>query len=208
MTITYVRETAGQGPRRRLPIQIANEAKMIRATIELLESNEVDQITSRMIAERSGTATNYISRYFGGRDGLLAATADELGHRIADQIDAFAHEPGDEDPAAFLVRALAIPESVQWFRLFRHLVGRNLPLRAHPGDKPPLIMACDAAIARVFRIEGDDAAFWSNVFVTYTMGNMAFGSLLGTTPDEGNRALARLAAVVQALRADQVSPVD
>ena len=69
-------------------------------------------------------------------------------------------------------------------------------------------MACDAAIARVFRIEGDDAAFWSNVFVTYTMGNMAFGSLLGTTPDEGNRALARLAAVVQALRADQVSPVD
>jgi len=200
MTITSARATDEAVPKRRLPIQIANEARMIRATIELLETHEVDQITSRMIAERSDTATNYISRYFGGRDGLLAATADELGHRIAEQIDAFGNDPGSDDPRAFLVQAMAIPESVMWFRLFRHLAGRNLPSSTHPGGKPPLIAACDAAIARVFRIEGEDALFWSNVFVTYVMGNMAFGSLLGTTDDESDRALVRLAAVVENLR--------
>jgi len=205
MTMTYVREAGQGGPKRRLPIQIANEAKMIGATIELLETHEVDQITSRMIAARSGTATNYIARYFGGRDGLLAATADELGHRIADQIDEFGRQPGVDDPAQFLTRALAIPESALWFRLFRHLVGRNLPSSAHPRGKPPLIMACDAAIARVFRIEGDNATFWSNVFVTYTMGNIAFGSLLGNRPDEGNRVLGRLAAVLEAQRDEQVA---
>jgi AcrR family transcriptional regulator len=61
--------------KRRLPIQIANEAKMIKATINLLQVHPVDQITSRMIAVESATATNYISRYFGGRDGLLLAVA-------------------------------------------------------------------------------------------------------------------------------------
>ena len=206
MTITSARATGEEAPKRRLPIQIANEAKMIRATIELLATHEVDQITSRMIAERSETATNYISRYFGGRDGLLAATADELGHRIADQIDAFRNNPGLDHPGEFLVQAMAIPESLLWFRLFRHLAGRNLPSSAHPGGRPPLIAACDAAIARVFRIEGDDARFWSNVFVTYVMGNMAFGSLLGTSADESDRVLVTLAAVVERLR-DEDRPV-
>jgi AcrR family transcriptional regulator len=56
---------------------------MIEATIELVGEHDVAHITSRMIAERSGTATNYISRYFGGRDALLAATAEELGRRVA-----------------------------------------------------------------------------------------------------------------------------
>ena len=75
------------GPnRRRLPIQIANEAKMITATIELLGDHQVDEITSRMIAQTSGTATNYISRYFGGRDGLFVAMAAELGRRISDMV--------------------------------------------------------------------------------------------------------------------------
>ena len=204
MRLTIERDPAGPN-RRRLPIQIANEAKMIRATIELLGDYEVDQITSRMIAERSETATNYISRYFGGRDGLLAATADELGHRIAEQIEEFRNNPGLDDPAEFLVQAMAIPESLLWFRLFRHLAGRNLPSSAHPGGKPPLIDACNAAIARVFGIGGEDARFWSNVFVTYVMGNMAFGSLLGTTAAESDRALVKLAAVVEVMR-DRQSP--
>ncbi len=72
--------------KRRLPIQRANEARMIRATIELLEDHEVREITSRMIAADSGTATNYISRYFGGRDGLFVAVAAELSRRIGDLI--------------------------------------------------------------------------------------------------------------------------
>ncbi len=204
MTITPEREAHEVGPKRRLPIQIANETRMIRATIELLETHEVDQITSRMIAERSETATNYISRYFGGRDGLLAATADELGHRIARQIDVFGTDPELDDPGEFLVRAMAVPESLLWFRLFRHLAGRNLPSSAHPGGKPPLIAACDAAIARMFGIEGEDATFWSNVFVTYIMGNMAFGTLLGTTAAESDRALVKLAVVVKTLRDGQI----
>ena len=199
MTMTHGREAANVG-RRRLPIQIANEAKMIRATIELLERYEIDQITSRMIAETSETATNYISRYFGGRDGLLVATAEELSLRIAAQIDDFRRRPGLDHPGAFLIQAVAIPEAQMWLKLYRHLAGRNLPSTVHPGTKPALIAACDAAMVHIFRIEGEDVSFWSNVFVTYLMGNMTFGSLLGTTEQESDRTLEKLANVVEILR--------
>jgi AcrR family transcriptional regulator len=204
MAITFERETTEAAPKRRLPIQIANEAKTVRATIELLGTHDVDQITSRMIADASGTATNYISRYFGGRDGLLAAVADELGMRIATQIDGFEHQPGLDAPGAFLVHAVAIPEAFLWFKLFRHLAGRNLPSSAHPGGKPPLIEACESAMSRIFRIEGDDVPFWSNLVVTYILGNLAFGALLGTTAEENDRTLRKLAAVVETLRGRQI----
>ena len=84
MTVIDTPIQAQDVPKRRLPIQVANEARMIAATIDLLQVHSVEEITSRMIAEASGTATNYISRYFGGKDGLLAAVADDLGRRISD----------------------------------------------------------------------------------------------------------------------------
>src|SRR3974390_3135354 len=82
MSITSETERTSPPAKRRLPIQVANETKMINATIELLEDHRLDDITSRMIADRSGTATNYISRYFQGRDGLFLAVATELSKRI------------------------------------------------------------------------------------------------------------------------------
>jgi len=200
MKTTVEREPTRGRAKRRLPIQIANEARMVRATIELLEHFEVDQITSRMIADTSETATNYIARYFGGRDGLLAATADELGQRIAAQVDAFPTRPDADDPGQFLAHAVAIPEVGLWFKVFRHLAGRNRSPSAHRGGKPPLVAACDSAIGRIFRIEGEDVPLWSNIFITYMMGNMAFGALLGTSDEEGSRSVAVLAAVVETLR--------
>ncbi len=69
-----------------------------------------------------------------------------------------------------------------------------MPIRA---AKPPLVAACDSAIGRIFRIEGEDVALWSNVFITYMMGNMAFGALLGTSDEESSRSVEMLAAVVE-----------
>ena len=60
--------------------------------------------------------------------------------------------------------------------------------------------ACDSAIGRIFRIAGGDVALWSNVFITYMMGNMAFGALLGTSDEESSRTLEMLAAVLETVR--------
>ena len=188
MTLIIERDPAGPN-RRRLPIQIANEAKMIRATIDLLGEHEVGEITSRMIAERSGTATNYISRYFGGRDALLSATAMELGWRIADEMDGFAVRPELQEALPFLEAVVAMPEVALWFKLFRYLSARNLTPARGSGSRSPVVVACDAAVARIFRIDGEDVQFWSNVFLTYLLGGLSFKALLGTDDDEGGKVV-------------------
>jgi AcrR family transcriptional regulator len=204
MIVITERDPAGPG-RRRLPIQIANEAKMIRATVELLGEHDVGDITSRMIAERSGTATNYISRYFGGRDALLAATARELGWRIAAEMDGFGARPDLQEPLAFLEAVVSMPEVALWFKLFRYLSARNLTSVREPGSRSAVAVACDDAVARIFRIEGEDVQFWSNVFLTYMLGGLSFNALLGTDHEEGGKVLAKLGRVVEVLRDEKIT---
>jgi AcrR family transcriptional regulator len=188
-------------PKRRLPIQIANEQKMIDATIELLGVHEVDAITSRMIADASGTATNYISRYFDGRDGLLAAVADELGVRITALVRGDKSIMRFDQPGNHLARITAIPEVSLWFKLYRYLTGRNLPTSGQSG-KPPLVKAVEESISHMFGLEGVDVSVCANIFLTYTMGNEAFGEFLGTTDDEAEAALLAMYNVVRLLAAE------
>ncbi len=189
---------AAPPPKRRLPIQIANEARMVKATIELLGDHQVDQITSRMIADASGTATNYISRYFGGRDGLLLAVAGELGRRISDLVRSEESVLEIDRPGSYVARIMAIPEVVMWFKLWRYLSGRDLP-GVRPGTKPALVTSVEEAITLIFGLEGEYVPVFANIFLTYLMGNAAFGPFLGTTEEDAEQALAAMSSVVTLL---------
>ena len=68
-----------------------------------------------------------------------------------------------------------------------------------------MAVACDVAVARIFRIEGDEVQFWSNVFLTYMLGGLSFNALLGTDDEEGGKVLARLGRIVEVLRDEQIS---
>jgi AcrR family transcriptional regulator len=182
-------------PKRRLPIQVANEAKMISATIDLMRLHPVDDITSRMIAEASGTATNYISRYYGGRDGLMLAVAAELGHRISDLVRSEESAIGFDQPGRFIPRIMAIPEVDMWFRVYRYLTSRNLP-GVPDHDKPALVTSIEEAISLIFGLEGDYVPICANIFITYIMGNAAFGGFIGTSDEQAESALAAMATMV------------
>ncbi len=196
MTVTVAGRNAEVGPKRRLPIQIANEAKMISATIELLEVHPVDDITSRMIAERSGTATNYISRYFGGKDGLLVAVAGELSQRISDLVRSEKSVLDPDQRGNYVTNIKAIPEIALWFKVYRYLTGRDLPaIRPHVG-KPPLITSVEEAITLFFGVKGRFAEICANIFITYIMGNAAFGEFIGTSDDDAQESLNTIATWV------------
>ena len=195
MTITEERPSTERAPKRRLPIQIANEAKMISATIELLEVHPVDQITSRMIAESSGTATNYISRYYGGRDGLMLAVAGELSHRISDLVRSEDSILDIDKPGNYITRIMAIPEVAMWFKIHRYLSSRELS-DIRPTGKPQLVRSVEDAIRLIFGLDGEYVAICANVFLTYIMGNAAFGAFLGTSDDDAEAALSAMATVV------------
>ena len=195
MTITEERPSTEHAPKRRLPIQIANEAKMVSATIELLEVHPVDQITSRMIAESSGTATNYISRYYGGRDGLMLAVAGELSHRISDLVRSEESILDIDKPGNYIPRIMAIPEVAMWFKIHRYLSSRELP-DVRPNGKPELVRSVEDAIRLIFGLDGEYVAICANVFLTYIMGNAAFGAFLGTSDGDAEAALSAMATVV------------
>jgi len=189
---------APPAPKRRLPIQIANEAKMITATVDLLQDHQVDQITSRMIAETSGTATNYISRYFGGRDGLLLAVAGELSHRISNLVRSEESVIEIDRPGNYVTRIMSIPEVDMWFKVYRYLSGRNLP-EIRPHGKPALVASVEEAISLIFGIEGEYVPICANIFLTYILGNAGFGTFLGTTDEEAERSLEAMAMIVRLL---------
>ena len=199
MTMTVEREPAAVAAKRRLPIQVANEARMVRATIELLEHYDVDQITSRMIAGTSETATNYISRYFGGRDGLLAAVADELGMKISALVRSDPSILRFDQPGNHLSRITSIPEVALWFKLYRYLAGRNVPASAMQSGKPHIVRAVEASISSIFGLEGKYLPICANLFLTYTMGNQAFGGFLGTSDEEAEETLVTMYQVVHLL---------
>lgn len=191
-----------EAPRRRLPIQIANEAKMIKGTIVLLRDHQVDEITSRMIAQTSGTATNYISRYFGGRDGLLLAVAAELSRRISDLVRSEESVLEIDRPGNYVTRIMSIPEVAMWFKLYRYLSGRNLP-DIRPHGKPALVASVEEAITLIFGLEGEYLPICANIFLTYLMGNAAFGPFLGTTDDQAEAALTAMGTIVTLLVAHE-----
>jgi len=201
MVATRAPEPAG-APKRRLPIQIANEAKMIGATIDLLGDHQVDEITSRMIAHDSGTATNYISRYFGGRDGLFVAVAAELGRRISDRVRSEESILEIDRSGTFVSRIMSIPEVTLWFKVYRYLSSRNLT-GVRPHAKPALVTAIEDSIELIFGLEGKYVPICANIFLTYLMGNAAFGDLLGTTGEEAEDALTAMGTFVTMLVAQQ-----
>ena len=192
--------------KRRLPIQVANEAKMIAGTIELLYVHDVGDITSRMIADASGTATNYISRYFGGRDGLLAAVADELGMKISALVRGDPSIMRFDEPGNHLSRITSIPEVALWFKLYRYLTGRNVPASTMRSGKPPIVRSVEASISAIFGLEGKYLPICANLFLTYTMGNEAFGGFLGTTEEEAEETLVTMYEVVHLLMDRSVLP--
>ena len=192
--------------KRRLPIQVANEAKMIAGTIELLHDYDVGDITSRMIADASGTATNYISRYFGGRDGLLAAVADEIGMKIGALVRSDPSIMRFDQPGNHLARITSIPEVALWFKLYRYLTGRNVRASTMRSGKPPIVRAVEASISSIFGLEGKYLPICANLFLTYTMGNEAFGGFLGTTDEEAEETLVTMYQVVHLLMAQSALP--
>jgi AcrR family transcriptional regulator len=185
-------------PKRRLPIQVANEARMVEATINLLQDHQVSEITSRMIAQASGTATNYISRYFGGRDGLFVAVATQLSRRISELVRSEESIIEFGGPGNYVAQIMAIPEVATWFKVYRYLSSRNLP-DIRPHGKPAVVAAVEDAISLIFGLEGEYVPICANVFITYIMGNAAFGEFLGTTDAQAEESLAAMATIVTLL---------
>ena len=83
-----------------------------------------------------------------------------------------------------------------WFKVYRYLTGRNVPASTMRSGKPPIVTAVEEAISLIFGLEGRYLPVCANLFLTYAMGNAAFGPFLGTTDDEAEDTLRTMYEVV------------
>jgi AcrR family transcriptional regulator len=180
-------------PRRKLPKQILNETKMVNAAIDLLRDRSVDEVTSRLIADYSGTTVSYLTRYWGGRDEFLVDVAIELGRRINVLVRAEQLQIDLDNVADGLERFLAMADVQVWFKLHRYLAGRD-QLRALEPDRPSaLLVSFQEGVADLFGLDAEESMSWAVLLLTLLMGNQAFGPLLGSTEAQFRSALDHLA---------------
>jgi AcrR family transcriptional regulator len=174
----------GTAGRRKLPKQQANESRMITAAIDLLADHAVDEVTNVAVAAASATQPSYVTRYFGSRDLFLLAVADELTRRIAGRglgMGLLYPAPARQTSIAEL---LVEPEVAAWFKLWRYLVGRDLPPRGPEYERGRLLTAGAANLGRELGLPPEQARSWSTISLLTFVGYRLLSDILGISPEE------------------------
>ncbi len=166
------------------PTQVRNEQRIMAAVTERLRTSTVDEVTSRVIAESSGTNVSYIIRYWGGRDALLAAIADQLSESVVELIDALPTSIDERDAVSALA-SISMSETTRlWIRLTRYLSARDLSDTPHGTGATLVVAAMERFFASVLDIEIDDARPLAVLTSTLLIGDLALGAMLGTTREQ------------------------
>ena len=185
-------ETPTVAPRRKLPKQILNETKMVNAAIDLLRDRSVDDVTSRLIADYSGTTVSYLTRYWGGRDEFLVDVAIEIGRRINVLVRAERMVIDMDNVATSLEQFVSMADVQVWFKLHRYLAGRDQLRNLEPDRPSALLVSFQDAVASLFRLDAEESMSWAVLIITLLMGNQAFGPLLGSSEYQFRGALDHL----------------
>jgi AcrR family transcriptional regulator len=173
-----------ESTRRKLPIQLANEARMIDAAITLLHDHSVGGVTNVAVAEASHTQPSYVTRYFGNRDRFLLAVAEELSARIATFNLGLAVLAAAPDGNTRITSVFAIPDVDSWFKLWRYLAGRDVAFAVSKMGEGPLLVAGVENLERNFGFPPGEARVWALISMTAVLGYRIFGDLLGVTPED------------------------
>jgi AcrR family transcriptional regulator len=129
-------------------------ARLLDAAERIVESDGVEALTVRRVAEEVGTTTRAVYSVFGSKDGLFVA----LGRRAFDLLGAgISSLATTDDPAADLIRAgveVFRPLVVEHPSLYRIAVQRSLPEPSlAAGFRGAASTALDGLRARVGRLE-------------------------------------------------------
>ena len=106
-------------------------AKFLDATIELLDTRTVSEITVQEIATAVGLNHGYVFRYFGTRLDLLVAVTDELADRallaVRTEIEKRRTEDAVRPPGDLSLIALGRPFTMKRTFLVQYLVSCGVP---------------------------------------------------------------------------------
>jgi AcrR family transcriptional regulator len=134
--------------------QEATADALLEAAELLVESEGLDALTVRRVADAVGTTTRAVYTIYGSKDGLLVALGSRAFDLLRTRIEA---QPVTDDPAADLVEAgVAVFRrfAIEHPALFRIGVQRTLPEPALAADfRDPARQALSGLEVRVRRLE-------------------------------------------------------
>ncbi len=183
-------------PKRKLPIQLANETKMIDAAIRLLDDHGVDEITNVAVAVESRTQPSYVTRYFGSRDRFLVAVADELSTRVAAMDLGLGVLADITSGNAGISSIFQVHEVESWFKLWRYLAPRDLPFVGSKMGTGPIVTTGIRNLEQNLGLSHREARIWALLSLAAILGFRVFGDALGTTEEDASLATATLAAAL------------
>lgn len=172
-------EQQAPAAKKKYPIQIAHEAAMIQAAIDLLDTTDVSKLSVGAVTSAAGVSVPYISRYFGGRDQFILAVADELRGRLMARSDWGRGISNAQAAGAWLVS----PEFNKWVSLITYLTTRPGMAEKSPMGRFFTDRMKDGLIAR-FDLEPERAERFARLTMFLGLGMKVFGPWLGGDEEE------------------------
>lgn len=160
---------------------------LITAAIDIASQIPVSKVTVRDVAAAAGLQTMHVKRYFGSRNGLLAAASNRLMQRIVDDIT-------DRPLTEMLPYLLESADIGLRLRIVNHLLSEGIPASTFASDRDVYLKIADR-ISEVNGVGERTARAYALVIQLVLQGNRLMGDVNGLNSDERHDIFALLTAI-------------
>lgn len=164
---------------------------LITSAIDIASRMPVSKVTVRDLVAAAGLQTMHVKRYFGSRNGLLAAASNRLMQRIVDDIV--------DRPLTEMLPYLLESEDIGLrLRIVNHLLSEGVPPSTFASDRGVYLRIAER-ISEVNGVGERTAHAYALVIQLVLQGNRLMGEVNGLNSDERHDIFGLLAAIGAAL---------
>lgn len=150
---------------------------LIDTCIELLLRNPIQDVTNRLLEERTGLNRSYVTRYFGTRNRMLIAVVQELEKRLAAEIASSMAGAGELDAASLVDR----PESVVAIQITMWLLSHGVAAEEFINGEPLILKVIADRIEKLFGLGPRAARTFAFQSLLVAAGAASIGPTFGLT---------------------------
>ena len=150
---------------------------LIDTCIELLADHEIQDVTNRLLEDKTGLNRSYITRYFGTRNQMLIEVVRELERRLASEVAESAAGAGELDAAALVAR----PESKIGIQITMWLLSHGVPAEEFIDGEPLLLITIAKRVEKIFGLGPRAARTFAFQMLLVSAGAASIGPTFGLT---------------------------
>lgn len=150
---------------------------LIDTCIELLADHEIQNVTNRLLEDKTSLNRSYVTRYFGTRNRMLIEVVRELERRLAAEVAASAAGAGELDAAALVAR----PESKIGIQITMWLLSHGVPADEFIDGESLLLRTIAERVEKIFGLGPRAARTFAFQMLLVSAGAASIGPTFGLT---------------------------